>query len=148
MFLTDEEATIAYSDVIRKCIVLSRESFGQRISLRKWLDISPYHFYLRYRFAKLQPETWDQKTRVSFRDLSVCSSCTEEALAQYYDVQIFKDKMQERPMGVLDLFGGVGAFSLGLKEGSDCLRVSHALEISPSTAKTFKYVYLRFFAFR
>lgn len=56
----------------------------------------------------------------------------------YYEAQDFNDKMQEKPLQAVDLFGGVGAFSLGLKEGSGCLQVSHALEISPSAAKTIK----------
>lgn len=103
--------------------------------------MSPTHFYLHYHFPTLQPEAWDEKKRVSFRDLSVCSSCAKEALAKYYDMQTFKTKMQENPVAVLDLFGGAGAFSLGLKEGSECLKVTHALEISPSAAKTIRYVF-------
>ncbi|KAF9444348.1 S-adenosyl-L-methionine-dependent methyltransferase [Macrolepiota fuliginosa MF-IS2] len=138
VFLTNEEAVVPYTNITNKCSVLSRESFGQRISLRKWLDISPYHFYLCYRLPSLRPTTWDERTRVSFRDLNVCKPCTEESMAQYYDLQDFKTKMQETPLEVLDLFGGVGAFSLGLKEGSGCLKISHALEISPSAAKTLR----------
>jgi site-specific DNA-cytosine methylase len=56
--------------------------------------------------------------------------------------------MQESPMTVLDLFGGAGAFSLGLKEGSGCMKVTHALEISPSAAKTIRYVLYHFFFLR
>lgn len=138
VFLTDEEAVIPYTNIITKCFVLSRESFGQRLSLRNWLNPSPYHFYLRYRFPKLRPQSWDEKARVSFRDLSVCKTCTEEAIAWYYDIQEFKNKMQETPLEVLDLFGGVGAFSSGLKEGSGCLKISRAVEISPSAARSFR----------
>ncbi|KAJ3571618.1 hypothetical protein NP233_g3648 [Leucocoprinus birnbaumii] len=137
-FLTEEEAVIPYTDIIDKAVVLSRESFGQRISLRKWLDTSPRHFYVRFRFKKMIPEPWDTKSRVSFRDIDVCKKCTEETIAHYYDVNEFKNKMQNSPMRVMDLFGGVGAFSLGLKEGSGCLKVTHALEISPSAARTIK----------
>ncbi len=136
--MTDEEAVVPYTDIMAKCLVLSRESFGQRISLRNWLDTSPYHFYLRYRFPNFHPESWDERVRVSFRDLAVCKECTEEALKFYYEAQGFRDRMQEKPLRAIDLFGGVGAFGLGLKQGSGCLRISHALEISPSAAKTLK----------
>jgi DNA (cytosine-5)-methyltransferase 1 len=44
--------------------------------------------------------------------------------------------MKPKPLPTLDLFAGVGAFSRGLKEGSDCLKVTHAIEIGPSAAKT------------
>jgi len=111
------------------------------MSLHKWLDISPYHFYVHYWFRKLIPDSLDEKSPVSFKDLDVCKRCTEENIRYYYDINEFKDKMREKPMRVMDLFGGVGAFSLGLKEGSDCLTVTHALEISPSAAKTFKCVF-------
>lgn len=113
-------------------------SFGQRLSLRKWLEASPYHFYARYRFPNLNPElcTWDAKSRVPFRDLSVCKARTEEAIAYYYRINEFKNKMQEKPMRVLDLFGGVGV----LRPGSGCVKVTHALEISPSAARTIKWV--------
>jgi DNA (cytosine-5)-methyltransferase 1 len=138
VFLTDEEQVVPYTDVITKAIVLSHESFGQRIPLRKWLDISPYHFYVRYRLSKLEPKSWDERVRIAFRDLAVCKSCTEAAVAYYYDIQDFKNKMQKTPMRVLDLFSGVGALSLGLEQGSGCMKLTHALEISPSAAKTIK----------
>ncbi|KXN85700.1 DNA (cytosine-5)-methyltransferase 1A [Leucoagaricus sp. SymC.cos] len=138
VFLTDEEETIAFSDIITKAIVLSYESFGQRIPLRTWLNTSPYRFYIRYRFPSLTPELWDEKARVSFRDLDVCKTCTEQAITYYYDIQNFKTKMRDKPMRALDLFGGVGAFSSGLREGSGCMKITHAVEISPSAAKTIK----------
>jgi len=42
-----------------------------------------------------------------------------------------------KPLRTLDLFGGVGAFSSGIAQGSRCMKVTHAIEISPSAAKTF-----------
>jgi DNA (cytosine-5)-methyltransferase 1 len=44
---------------------------------------------------------------------------------------------QGRPLRALDLFGGVGAFSLGMEE-TKCIKLTHAVEISPSAAQTFK----------
>jgi hypothetical protein len=48
-----------------------------------------------------------------------------------------KEFVQRSPMRTLDLFAGVGAFSLGLKE-SGGFSITHAIEIGPSTAKTLK----------
>lgn len=54
-------------------------------------------------------------------------------------------KFQEKRAGVaqgptlraLDVFAGVGAFGLGMEEAGG-IRVTHAIEISPSAAKTLK----------
>ena len=45
--------------------------------------------------------------------------------------------VREKPLVAFDLFGGVGAFSQGLAEGSGSLSIAHAIEIGPSAAKTF-----------
>ena len=49
----------------------------------------------------------------------------------------FVAAFREKPLAVLDLFGGVGAFSQGLAEGSSSLTVAYAIEIGPSAAKSF-----------
>lgn len=43
---------------------------------------------------------------------------------------------KKNPLKTLDIFGGVGAFSMGLAEGSGCLRLTDLVEIGPSAAKT------------
>lgn len=49
----------------------------------------------------------------------------------------FLGSVAYKSLRTLDLFGGVGAFGLSMEE-SGCLKVTHAVEISPSAAKTFK----------
>ena len=51
---------------------------------------------------------------------------------------------KSQPLRALDLFGGVGAFSHGLSQGSGCIKVTHAVEISPSATRTFKFVLFHF----
>jgi len=41
-------------------------------------------------------------------------------------------------LSILDLFGGCGALGLGLADGSQSLEVTHAIEILPSSAKTYE----------
>jgi DNA (cytosine-5)-methyltransferase 1 len=45
--------------------------------------------------------------------------------------------VQSNKLQTLDLFAGVGAFSLGMKESAG-FNVTHAIEIGPSTAETLR----------
>ena len=70
----------------------------------------------------------------------MCTPCCKERLKGRKSLYEFLVQSERQLLPTLDLFGGVGAFSRGLSEGSGCLKVTHAVEISPSAAKTFKYV--------
>lgn len=48
----------------------------------------------------------------------------------------FLEYAKNNPLPTLDLFGGVGAFGMGLSAGSGCLKVTDSIEKSPSAAKT------------
>lgn len=74
----------------------------------------------------------------------VCQSCWRERLREKKLASQFSAYSERGPLPTLDLFGGVGAFSKGLAEGSGCLRVTHAVEIGPSAAKTLEYVFVFF----
>jgi DNA (cytosine-5)-methyltransferase 1 len=121
------------ADLIRVCFVFPRESIND---LEEWLFMSPDHFYIRYKFPKLKVEFWNDKQALSYKDLPVCMLCAEEKLKQLEDLREFLAYAKDNPLPVLDLFGGVGAFSLGLAEGSGCLKLENTIEISPSAART------------
>lgn len=59
------------------------------------------------------------------------------------EVQIKKFRQRQggflegRTLRALDVFAGVGAFGLGMEEVGG-IKVTHAIEISPSAAKTLK----------
>lgn len=44
----------------------------------------------------------------------------------------------------LDLFAGTGAFSLGMKAAGAPFKLTHAIEISPSAAKSLRYFFLAY----
>lgn len=46
---------------------------------------------------------------------------------------------QKTTLCALDVFGGCGAFGLALAEGSLSFDITHAIEIAPSAAQTYKY---------
>jgi len=54
------------------------------------------------------------------------------------EMKKFLKAQKRKPLRTLDLFGGTGAFGLGLAEGCLCLKVTHAVEIAPSAAITYR----------
>lgn len=138
--LTDAKKTVpvALEDAIRVCFVFALASLGSNPDA--WLSLSPDHFYVKYSFPGMRPTSWDHRKSISAsRDLPSCDMCVGQALADKKHTDAFLAYMKSHPLPVLDLFGGVGAFSESLAEGtSGCLKVTHAIEISPSAAKTFK----------
>ena len=122
---------IKVTALINVCYVLSWESVRD---LEAWKSSSPLHFYVRYKLNErneAQPVRWDS--------LYVCrGNCVSKELELIRRTESFTEYALENPLPTLDLFGGVGAFGLGLKNGSQALAITHAIEISPSAAKTYE----------
>ncbi|KAF8913180.1 S-adenosyl-L-methionine-dependent methyltransferase [Gymnopilus junonius] len=60
------------------------------------------------------------------------------ATKDLWAVKIFVES-KHRKLQTLDVFGGVGAFSRGIAEGSGCLQSTHSIEIGPSAAMTLQH---------
>jgi len=125
-------------DLIRVCFVFPKESI---VDLTEWLNMSPDHFYVSYKFPKLKVKSWGDRSPLSYNNLLVCAPCVQEKLNELDKFREFTAYAKANPLPVLDLFGGVGAFSHGLAQGSGCLALASSVEISPSAAKTTKSVY-------
>lgn len=106
--------------------------------LDEWLGESPDHFYFKYIFPSMAVESWDDKQLVDCEEFEVCEPCYQEKIAHRKLLKKYLSHVEDKPLTVLDLFGGVGAFSLGMKEGFSGLKVTHAIEVSPSAARTFR----------
>lgn len=111
--------------------------------LPAWIAVSPDHFYLTMEFPHIDVQVWNYGTPISCENLHVCTSCTADDLRKFHETMKFLGDGERRPLRTLDLFGGVGGFGLGMAEGSGCMKITHAVEISPSAAKTFKCVLYR-----
>jgi hypothetical protein len=62
----------------------------------------------------------------------------EQCLQQYCtELGVERDFVQSNKLKTLDLFAGVGAFSLGMKDNAG-FNITHAIEIGPSTAETLR----------
>ena len=108
------------------------------ITLEEWLDESPQNFYIKYLFPSMVVESWSDRKLLDHEAMRVCATCRVEKMEKSRLLKDFLSNNAGRRMAVLDLFGGVGAFSLGLKEGFPRLEVTHTVEISPSPAQTFQ----------
>lgn len=67
-------------------------------------------------------------------DLTICSVCFAADQAAAKQQEEF-DKIP--PLSAFDPFAGVGAFALSMQEAG-IVKLTHAVEISPSAAKTLK----------
>lgn len=128
--------TVLLQDLICVCHVFARESFNSASRLKNWLSLSPYHFYIKYSFPSMNVKSWSQRKQVRPSDLGVCAPCTSGVLEELRYLNDFFEDAHCRPLKTLDIFGGVGAFSMGLGEGSGCLEVTDVVELAPSAAKT------------
>ena len=141
MYLTDEKAKVPVQDLLDIIYAPCMQSFQPPdATLEDWLSLSYHHFYLRYAFPKLQVKSWKDRRKLTWQELYICTPCLSERLKGRNLIQDFLREMKTKPLPTLDLFAGVGAFSRGLTEGSGCIKVTHAIEISPSASKTFQFV--------
>lgn len=119
-------------DLIGRCHVVVD---GNMSDQEAWLAMSPRHFYVKYRFPSLNVESWGSKRPMCWRDLAVCRICTKQHIQKVNGMKKFLGR--EAPLRVFDPFGGTGAFCLAM-EDVGCFKLTHAVEISPSAAKTLK----------
>ncbi|KAJ3509389.1 hypothetical protein NLJ89_g5249 [Agrocybe chaxingu] len=139
LYLTKENTTVDVQDLIKVIYVPCTQSFlPPQVTVEDWLDLSHNHFYVKYTFPRLRVKSWNDRTKITWPKLGVCTPCCRERLKGRKAMYAFLQQAEKKRLSTLDLFGGVGAFSRGLSDGSGCLEVTHAVEISPSAAKTFK----------
>lgn len=72
------------------------------------------------------------------KNLHICAICYEKCTKEAVDLNEFVTVQQAKPFRALDIFGGGGAFGAGLSDGSLAFNVTHAIEIAPSAAQTYR----------
>jgi DNA (cytosine-5)-methyltransferase 1 len=137
--MTDKELKLHIEDLIRVCYVFPEIAID---NLDFWTSLSADHFYIRYQFPSLDVNSWNDRQPVD-QKMNVCSECCREKLERIKLMKDFLFMGKRQPLRAMDLFGGVGAFGLGM-EDSGVIKVTHAIEIAPSAAKTFKYSFFFF----
>ncbi|THV06517.1 S-adenosyl-L-methionine-dependent methyltransferase [Dendrothele bispora CBS 962.96] len=145
LYLTNETDIFPVKDLIRIIYVAPRSALKaddqSGNDLREdWVSQSPYHYYIKYVFDKMEvsPAMWRARKLISHSRLKICTSCLEAEQKRLEERQEFLEYIRQKPLPTLDLFGGVGGFGIGLAQGSLCLKVTHAVEILPSAAITYR----------
>lgn len=137
LFTTSEEIVVKANDLLKRCVVIHPTSVPSIAGdLHSWLSLSPLHFFVE-RHCSTSAVSYTTLTQLKPRHISVCGLCFKEHIAQLANL-----KQLSQASGRLrgfDPFAGVGAFGLGM-ERAGCVRMTHAVEISPSAADTLKYV--------
>ncbi|KAL4250277.1 DNA (cytosine-5)-methyltransferase [Abortiporus biennis] len=136
LFLTDAIEHFPVANLIRKCRVLHPQSIPTS-EFQIYLNQSPLHFFVKYHFTTLRPKSWGDRTRLSIKEVLVCASCFKEEHGHFKELVRFSEECQRKPLRAFDPFSGVGAFGLGMEEAG-VLKVTHAVEISPSASQTLK----------
>jgi DNA (cytosine-5)-methyltransferase 1 len=134
--MTDESLIVNVEDLIRICYAWPFMGF-KADDLPAWLSLSPDHFFIKFQFPTLAPKSWTEKKFLG--PLKLCEMCSTAKVKWWKLMTEFLAEKKQHPMRILDLFAGSGAFGLAMEE-TGCIKVTHAVEISPSAAETFRWV--------
>ena len=134
--MTNQEMDVEATALLRRCSVIHQS----RKDLRAWLARSPYHFFMQYSAQTLKPKRWDQLAPLKSKQIPVCKDCYIANDAEARRLDAFA-KEPRACLRAFDPIAGVGAFGLAM-ENIGCVKVTHAIEISPSAAETLRYVIL------
>lgn len=124
------------TSLIQVCHVLAAELRSEQIE--NWIMHGPEHFYVRYCFPSLDVQSWESKKPIRRRQITICKKCHQKRLTEVESLNEFLTYQQKHPLRALDVFGGSGAFGTALANGSSCFDVTHAIEIAPSAAQTYR----------
>ncbi|KAJ7508728.1 hypothetical protein B0H11DRAFT_1966459 [Mycena galericulata] len=145
VFLTEETTVIPSGQLLRPIQVYTWDFFKDLADVKAWVDYSPYNFYCSYRLPSLttlpRAESWARRVEVLASSHKVCefASCRSEKYRAELQEDEFQAEQDSQEYQCLDLFGGTGAFSQGVAQGSrGCLKPTHLIEITPSAARTAK----------
>ncbi|KAF4607079.1 hypothetical protein EYR38_001136 [Pleurotus pulmonarius] len=143
LFTSDEEKIVFVASFIRPCVILPPHDGFVIHKWQNFINNSPHHFYVRYRFPSLHPISWTEGKADNWWERGICPQCPNDLVQLEGGVtrsdlySNFVDAQLRTPLRTLDLFGGCGAFSAGITQGAPFIEVTHAVEISPSAAQTF-----------
>lgn len=127
----------AYFDaehLLRRCRVLNRTSLSEP-AFTHYLEESPYHFFAEYAFPDTNVRNWHNVRSLTSKEPEICKHCYDEDTKLSRDLEYFLRHLLQ--LRTIDLFAGSGAFAIPMQLAG-CLKITHAVEISPSAAMTLK----------
>ncbi|KAI8998552.1 S-adenosyl-L-methionine-dependent methyltransferase [Trametes punicea] len=132
LFMTDQSLQLDAHLLLRPCTVIHHSDVED---LQAWLDLSPFHFFVKYRLPS-PDASWSQKKQLKRRDVPACHRCLEQHNIWSEKLAAFSLEPQNC-LRAFDPFGGVGTFAVAMEE-LGCVKLTHAVEITPSAALTLK----------
>lgn len=122
-------------DVLAPCYILHHNLI---FDMNLWTALGAEYFYYRYRFTRRSPGSWDEREPVEENAGVGCETCAYALRARLTEAVEFAEEAQKHRLRAFDVFAGAGAMSLGM-EAMVGMKTTHAVEISPSAARTFRY---------
>ena len=120
-------------DFLAPCYVLHKDLI---FDMNLWTALGAEYFYYQYRFSQRLPASWNERERLAENAGIGCEICAYVLQARISEALTFAE---ERKLKAFDVFAGAGAMSLGMETATGGMRTTHAVEISPSAARTFRY---------
>jgi len=136
LFFTDETEEVPLDDVVAPCYVLHQNLI---FDMNLWTVLGAEYFYYRYRFTRRSPGSWDEREPVEEDARLGCEVCAYALQARLTEAVEFAEEAQKHRLRAFDVFAGAGAMSLGMESAVGGMKTTHAVEISPSAARTFRY---------
>ena len=137
LFFTDEFEEAPVEHLIAQCYVLHHDLI---FDMDLWATLGPAHFYYRYRFARRKPASWLEREPLA-EDAGIgCETCAYALQERLAEAVAFEEEAQSRKLRALDVFSGAGAMSLGMESAASGMKTTHAIELAPSAARTFRCV--------
>ncbi|KAI9429370.1 hypothetical protein BJY52DRAFT_1345301 [Lactarius psammicola] len=135
LFFTDEFEEAPVENLLAQCYVLHYDLI---FDMDLWATLGPAHFYYRYRFALRRPSSWDERVPLE-EDAGIgCETCAYALQSRLAEAVAFEEEAQARKLRALDVFAGAGAMSLGMESATSGMKTTHAIELGPSAARTFR----------
>lgn len=104
-----------------------------------WTSLGAEYFYYLYRFSQLSPASWNRREVLAENAGVGCKICAYMLRDCLGDALRFAEEAQAQKLRAFDIFAGAGAMSLGMENATAGMKTTHAVEISPSAARTFRY---------
>ena len=127
---------VPLEDLQAPCYVLHKDLI---FDMNLWTALGAEYFYYQYRFSQRLPASWNERERLTENAGMGCEICAYVLQARVGEALTFVEETQTRKLRAFDIFAGAGAMSLGMENATGGMRTTHAVEISPSAARTFRY---------
>jgi DNA (cytosine-5)-methyltransferase 1 len=126
---------VPLDDVLARCYVLHRDLV---FDMNLWAALGAEYFYYLYSFPKRLPVSWNERELLAENAGIGCKACAYALQARISEALTFAEEAQTQTLKAFDIFAGAGAMSLGMESATGGMKTTHAVEISPSAAQTFR----------